>query len=520
MKKFLLSCALALVGIGANAQFTANYNFSDLAAPGVTWFGAGGPSTLACSAPQSFFNRFNTTYGQTGGPVLDFSEWAGGQTNNGNKIDASIKFRKAAGFVGTMNLVYAEYQPLTDNWSITPFAQVAVANAAITTCQTLTGTIPAGTLDPAKIYAIGGYFQRTGATTEVDFMFDDLVVTQETTVAPGCTTISSPLQNAVVNTGSQTITWNTAAGATGYKLTVGTTSGGSDVYNSTVTTTSQAVALPGVGTTYYAKVIPTNASGDALGCTEISFKTCDGSSTVVTTTFEEKFNLSSLPSCWSNQATSGAAVWTFVASNGNATITPKSTPYMAEFRTTSAGNKARLITAPLDITAIPYPALKFNYANVNWAGDIDELRVYYKTSAAGAWTQLGTNYTTENTTWKEITLALPNKSATYYIAFEGTSNWARGINLDDISIYNDATMAVSDINKVNISVYPNPFTDVLNISDVKGVKSVSVNDISGREVKSLAPSAELNLSSLKAGLYIVNLKMEDGSVKTFKAIKK
>jgi len=55
---------------------------------------------------------------------------------------------------------------------------------------------------------------------------------------------------------------------------------------------------------------------------------------------------------------------------------------------------------------------------------------------------------------------------------------------------------------------------------VKGVKSVSVNDVSGREVKSLAPSAELNLSNLKAGLYIVNLKMEDGSVKTFKAIKK
>jgi hypothetical protein len=82
------------------------------------------------------------------------------------------------------------------------------------------------------------------------------------------------------------------------------------------------------------------------------------------------------------------------------------------------------------------------------------------------------------------------------------------------------TLAVSDVNKANISVYPNPFTDVLKISDVKGVRSVSVNDMSGRQVKSLAPSAEINLSSLNAGLYIVNLQMEDGSVKTFKAIKK
>ena len=91
---------------------------------------------------------------------------------------------------------------------------------------------------------------------------------------------------------------------------------------------------------------------------------------------------------------------------------------------------------------------------------------------------------------------------------------------DHILTVSGPTMAVSDVNKAGISVYPNPFTDLLKISDVKGVKSISVNDASGREVKSLAPAAELNLSSLKAGLYIVNLNMEDGSVKTFKAIKK
>ncbi|MCG2793356.1 MAG: T9SS type A sorting domain-containing protein [Weeksellaceae bacterium] len=74
--------------------------------------------------------------------------------------------------------------------------------------------------------------------------------------------------------------------------------------------------------------------------------------------------------------------------------------------------------------------------------------------------------------------------------------------------------------KTALSLYPNPFTDVLNISDIKGVKSVSIHDMSGREVKTLAPSTELNVTNLKQGVYIVNLKMEDGSVKTFKAIKK
>jgi hypothetical protein len=86
---------------------------------------------------------------------------------------------------------------------------------------------------------------------------------------------------------------------------------------------------------------------------------------------------------------------------------------------------------------------------------------------------------------------------------------------------NQEFLAVSDTNKVNnVSVYPNPFADVLKISDIKGVKSILINDISGRQVKTFTPSAELNLSNLKQGLYIVNLKMEDGSVKSFKAIKK
>ncbi|MPN46146.1 hypothetical protein SDC9_193729 [bioreactor metagenome] len=83
-----------------------------------------------------------------------------------------------------------------------------------------------------------------------------------------------------------------------------------------------------------------------------------------------------------------------------------------------------------------------------------------------------------------------------------------------------STMAVSTVNKDALTVYPNPFKDILRISDVKNVKSISISDVSGRQVKTLAPAAELNLSSLNSGLYMVTLHMNDGSVKTVKAIKK
>ena len=123
--------------------------------------------------------------------------------------------------------------------------------------------------------------------------------------------------------------------------------------------------------------------------------------------------------------------------------------------------------------------------------------------------------TTANTTLNDLGTSLADVATD--IDGDTRSLTTPDLGADEFSV---ATMAVSDVNKSAIAVYPNPFTDVLKISDVKDVKSISVNDISGREVKSLAPSAELNLSSLKQGLYIVNLKMEDGSVKSFKAIKK
>lgn len=84
-------------------------------------------------------------------------------------------------------------------------------------------------------------------------------------------------------------------------------------------------------------------------------------------------------------------------------------------------------------------------------------------------------------------------------------------------------LGTSDVNangKMDISVYPNPFKDIVTISDIKGVKSITVSDVSGRQVKTLKPSTELNLSDLNSGLYLITLHMEDGSTKTVKAIKK
>jgi len=75
--------------------------------------------------------------------------------------------------------------------------------------------------------------------------------------------------------------------------------------------------------------------------------------------------------------------------------------------------------------------------------------------------------------------------------------------------------------KNGIKVYPNPFSDVLSISDVSNVKNVYVSDLTGRLVKTIAnPGSQLQLGELKQGMYLVTLEMKDGSKQTFKTIKK
>lgn len=174
--------------------------------------------------------------------------------------------------------------------------------------------------------------------------------------------------------------------------------------------------------------------------------TCSGSdaystSIMVTATppissfpWTEGFNATTIPSCWSNQYVTGTTNWTYPTANGNNTITPRSGARMAEFRIASFGPSTKLVTPQLDLSSLSNPRLKFYYANVNWDGDVDELRVYYKNSTGGAWVQIGPSYVTEHTTWTEVVLSLPNPSSEYFIAFEGTSNWARGLDLDDVTV--------------------------------------------------------------------------------------
>ncbi|MFC3158868.1 T9SS type A sorting domain-containing protein [Chryseobacterium arachidis] len=74
--------------------------------------------------------------------------------------------------------------------------------------------------------------------------------------------------------------------------------------------------------------------------------------------------------------------------------------------------------------------------------------------------------------------------------------------------------------KETLKVYPNPFNNTLNISDIKDVKSISISDAAGRVIKTIEkPSIILELNDLEKGVYFVNLHFKNGTVKSFKSVK-
>lgn len=133
----------------------------------------------------------------------------------------------------------------------------------------------------------------------------------------------------------------------------------------------------------------------------------------------------------------GETNWIISGGNQDNSVSPKTGSSMALFYLGSYTSSVTNLSVPsLDLSGATNPKLNFSYTQVNWSGDQDELKILYKNSAEGTWVELA-NYTQEVTSWADITLDLPNQSGDYHIAFQGITNYGRGVTLDDISITDD-----------------------------------------------------------------------------------
>lgn len=304
---------------------------------------------------------------------------------------------------------------------------------------------------------------------------------------PGCATLTTPADMAtnvaLANpTNNLTLAWTapTTGGApTGYKIRYGTTIAGLTVLGTTANVTVTITGnLP--NTTYYWQALPTNASGDAVGCSTIfSFTTGAAPAAPTATCLDGTLY--------------PAAAYTPTTCNGTTANTIVNDTYAGEYS---------------NINVVAGQTYRFQSSI---ATD------FIKISTTAAPTAIAASGTTP-VTWT----ATATEVVRFYIHTNnvcGTQNTNR-----TRTIVCGASLGTDSFDTTAFSVYPNPSNGIVNISNGLNATMISatITDLNGRTVKSLKLNGEstsqINISDLSAGVYMMNVSSDQGSV-TKKIIK-
>jgi hypothetical protein len=237
----------------------------------------------------------------------------------------------------------------------------------------------------------------------------------------------------------------------------------------------------------------------------LTFKTlCD----VITVTDDEPyfddFEASEDFVCWQSEILSGEDGW--VVDPGYLIL--NNTAFFIWL-----GEEAMLVSAPLDITAVSNPILTFNHRQRSLGQFVDELSVWYATSINDYWHLLG-DYTYACEDWETITLALPEASDAYLIAFKGKSNEADGVYVDDVWVGNNPSVGVVEQSALAANVSPNPTTDRVMVETNTNEGQVVVFDMLGKQMLTASVingRAELDLSAFAKGVYVARISSEAGT---------
>ena len=499
MKKILLLCFLAL-GISANAQITVAETFEVSPVAGFTVTGGYQPNRYTdggCGGESGGYgsNIYGATVANTTLNIIYTKPST--VTANGKKIDIAFDFSTAALVTvsGTVTVSYAKSN--TENTWTTIGTAIISPTATDLECVSFTGTIP----ESANVD--GEFRLRIQAVTgdpDDDFYFfiDNLTIVQETLTVPSCSVVTVPANGVNPNNGSS-VNWPAVGGATGYKVYLGTATGTYDLVNGTVVTATNYV-LSGLlaNTPYFVKVIPTNANGDATGCTESTFTTgtgayCDD----VTNSASDQADFEKISNV------------TFAGINNSSTNTGAYEDFTTVVATVEQG-KPYPIAVTISSFDSDLTSVWIDYNQDKIFSDSEKV-VLTPTAIAAGTINIPSDAQLGNTRMRVRTSYTVSPTACGAISYGQAEDYTINIIADVLS--------VSDQNKSRISIYPNPFSEVLNISDIEGIKSISLSDITGRIVKTFKVSAALPLSDLTTGLYILNLNMEDGTMNSIKVIK-
>lgn len=194
----------------------------------------------------------------------------------------------------------------------------------------------------------------------------------------------------------------------------------------------------------------------------------------------ENFTSSSLPAGWTEELVSGSALsWGYHSGgySGHPAAAHEGSYNARLYKNSFTPSVVKLISTELNLQSADSASLSFWHTQDSWDNDQDELRVFYRSSASAAWNLLA-SYTDDISVWTQRSLALPNLSDTYYIAFEGKTYYGYGVCLDEITVSAQspaaAWLTVNGLNAVSASIASGAANHSINIGfDASGLSAGS-----------------------------------------------
>lgn len=185
----------------------------------------------------------------------------------------------------------------------------------------------------------------------------------------------------------------------------------------------------------------------------------------------------------------------------------------------------------LNFTNNQHPCLQFAYAYKKYnASSNEKLQVKVSTDCGENWTTVWEKSGSELVTVTGTTTSAYNASASQYVTtavdlpqyagqdkvmikFEFTSSYGNNVWVDNVIVADHDITSIENVEKSELSIYPNPATDVVNISYDKAIKQVEIYDLNGKLVKSYGHVENtISINELATGNYMMKLYTEDGIV--------
>ena len=407
-------------------------NFDNWTAKSPCWSFMNGAYNGGHGTPSTYASAWtlNSSYGShitIMGKALTMNLYS---TNKYWAMTPSIEITDDALF--TVDLAAAAWSDATPNYDDNDSLVVAITTnngASFTTLQVLTqNDLNALTGTYTTLYVpVTGYTGETvrfvvyGGSTGGTSPYDNRMVIDNFSVSALTGDICYPVTNLTVSGITEdgaTLTW--IGNAASYN--VYTIDGTDTTLYQNVTDT--AIVLTNLTPmTSYTFGVRSVCGSDESTIATVSFSTA---CTAITLPYTETFEATSgTIGCWSVEGNGSWGIGTgdYSSSTGayegntNARITHGTT-----------GSATKLVSPVLDGVEDGM-VLDFAYVMRSWAGDLDELRVYTRSSDTATW-QMAAEYTDATTTWTVESLILPG--TIYQVAFEFTDNYGYGLGIDSV----------------------------------------------------------------------------------------